>query len=115
MHTTRSQRWRDRRALWTSDVTTIDPRFYAVDLIDHGLARAFIAQHHYLPTYPAAQVATGLFGRNARLEGVAVFAVPATGAVITRHTGFADPSKGCVLARLILLDQRAAERRKLLL
>lgn len=104
METTRSQRWRERRAQWATDFRTINPRAYAVDVIDHAMARSFIAKHHYLPTYPAAQVAVGLFGRRAALEGVAVFAVPATDAVITRHTGFADPAKGSLLARLILLD-----------
>lgn len=104
MDTSRSQRWRERRALWATDFRLINPKAYCADIVDHGLARTFIAEHHYLPTYPAAQVAVGLFGRCARLEGVAVFAVPATGAVITRHTGFTDPAKGCVLARLILLD-----------
>lgn len=104
METTRSQRWRERRALWTADLTVIDPKSYAVEVIDHETARAFIARHHYLPTYPAAQLAVGLYGAGATLEGVAVFAVPTTGAVITRHTGFADPRRGCVLARLILTD-----------
>lgn len=104
MHTSRSQRWRDRRALWASDFRTIDPKAYSVDVMDHGIAGAFIAAHHYLPTYPAAQLAVDLYGRRAALQGVAVFAVPATNAVIVKHTGFDDPAKGCVLARLILLD-----------
>lgn len=104
METTRSQRWRERRALWARDLTVIDPKNYAVDVITHAAARTFIAEHHYLPSYPAAQIAVGLFGRNAALEGVAVFAVPTTNAVIVRHTGFDDPSHGCVLARLILTD-----------
>jgi hypothetical protein len=75
-----------------------------VDIIARPTAQAFIAAHHYLPTYPAARLAVGLFGKSAQLEGVAVFAVPPTNAVITRHTGFAQPDKGCVLARLVLLD-----------
>lgn len=104
MDTTRSQRWRERRALWASDLSVIDPKAYAVDVIEHAAARAFIAEHHYLPSYPAAQIAVGLFGGNARLEGVAVFAVPTTNAVITRHTGFDDARRGCVLARLMLTD-----------
>ncbi|MBP2278402.1 hypothetical protein OVY29_23145 [Sphingopyxis sp. SE2] len=104
MDTTRSQRWRERRALWARDLTVIDPKAYTVDVVEHGVARKFIAEHHYLPSFPAARLAVGLFGRNAMLEGVAVFAVPATDAVITRHTGFDDPGRGCVLARLILTD-----------
>lgn len=104
MQTDRSQRWRERRALWARDLELIDPSAYRVEVIDHAVARAFIARHHYLPTYPAAQVAVGLFDRSGALEGVAVFAVPTTGAVISRHTGFDDPARGCVLARLILTD-----------
>lgn len=104
METTRSQRWRERRALWVRDLTVVDPKAYSVDVVDHHVARAFIAQHHYLPSYPAARVAVGLFGRNAALEGIAVFAVPTTNAVITKHTGFEDAERGCVLARLILTD-----------
>ena len=105
METSRSQRWRERRALWSSDTEVIDPRRYAVEVIDHEAARTFIARHHYLPNYPAAQVAVGLFGRRAALEGVAVFARPAIDRVITAHTGFLDASCGTVLARLILLDR----------
>jgi hypothetical protein len=104
METTRSQRWRERRALWSSDLTLVDPRAYSIDVIGHADAAAFVAQHHYLASYPAAQIAVGLFGRGARLEGVAVFARPATDAVITAHTGFKDPAQGTVLARLILTD-----------
>jgi hypothetical protein len=104
METSRSQRWRERRALWSSDITVVDPRAYSVDVIEHTAAAAFIAQHHYLSSYPAAQLAVGLFGRRATLEGVAVFARPATDAVITAHTGFDDPTRGTVLARLILTD-----------
>jgi hypothetical protein len=110
--TDRSQRWRDRRASFVSDDSIIDPRRYAVDILDHATARAFVAEHHYLPRYPAAQVAVGLFGPDAggrtSLAGVIVFGVPATGAVITRHTGFADPARGCVLQRLLCLPSVAA-------
>jgi len=112
MLTTRSQRWRERRSLFVDDTTLIDPRDYAVDVVPHDQARAFIAQHHYLSRYPAAQLAVGLFGPGAggrsTLAGVIVFGVPATGAVITRHTGYADPARGCVLQRLLCLPCVAA-------
>lgn len=111
MLTTRSQRWRERRSLFVDDTTLIDPSGYAVDVVSHDQARAFIAQHHYLPRYPAAQLAVGLFGPGiagrAALTGIIVFGVPATGAVITRHTGYADPARGCVLQRLICLPSVA--------
>jgi hypothetical protein len=112
MLTDRTQRWRDRRSLFVSGDTLIDPRLYAVDVVDHETARAFISDHHYLPRYPAAQVAVGLFGPGAAgrpaLSGLIVFGVPATGAVITRHTGFNDPAQGCVLQRLLCLPCVAA-------
>src|SRR3546814_19623024 len=83
------------------------PSVYSVVFIFHHVSRAFIARHHYLPSSPAAQVAVGLFGRGATLEGFAVFAVPATDAIITRHTGFDEAARGCVLARLILTDRKS--------
>ncbi|MBB4859164.1 hypothetical protein HNO88_002493 [Novosphingobium chloroacetimidivorans] len=104
MQTSRSQRWRERRAMWSTDLTLVDPRAYSVDVISHADAAAFIARHHYLPSYPAAQLAVGLFGKGARLDGVAVFARPVTDAVITAHTGFGEPARGTVLSRLILTD-----------
>ena len=81
MLTTRSQRWRDRRARYVDNLSVIDPCDFAVDIIAPPAARAFIARHHYLPHYPAAQLAVGLYGPGATLVGVAVFAVPAIGAV----------------------------------
>jgi hypothetical protein len=104
MLTTRSQRWRERRARFVDDFIVVDPSAYTVETIDHSAARRFIAQHHYLPSYPAAHIAVGLIDRSRALAGVAVFAVPTTGAVITRHTGFPKAESGCVLARLVLLD-----------
>ena len=35
METSRSQRWRECRALWTDDETVIDPGAYSVDLLAH--------------------------------------------------------------------------------
>ena len=110
MLTTRSQRWRERRSTYVENLTTIDPRAYAVDVIAPARARKFVAAHHYLATYPAAQLAVGLFGPGgdtSGLAGVAVFAVPTTGAVVTRHTGLDNPGQGCVLARFVLTDDVA--------
>ncbi|MBE7186448.1 MAG: hypothetical protein INR68_18810, partial [Methylobacterium mesophilicum] len=57
MLTTRSQRWREKRSLYVDDLSVIDPRAYSVDVIEQKAARAFVAGHHYLPTWPAAQLA----------------------------------------------------------
>lgn len=112
MITDRSQRWRDRRSRFVTDDTVIDPRRYAVDVVAHDTARAFVADHHYLARYPAAQLAVGLYGPgrggHPSLDGIIVFGVPASGAVITRHTGYADPARGCVLQRLLCLPSVAA-------
>ena len=111
MLTSRSQRWRQRRSTFVDDETVIDPRHYAVDVLPHHKARAFVAEHHYLGRYPAAQLAVGLFGpgaaRRSELAGVIVFGVPASAGVITRHTGFDDPARGCVLQRLLCLPSVA--------
>lgn len=110
MLTTRSQRWREKRSLYVDDLSVIDPRAYSVDVIEPKAARAFVALHHYLPSWPAAQLAVGLFGPGrgcrATLVGVAVFAVPAIGSVITRHAGLASDN-GTTLARFILLPDVA--------
>lgn len=107
MLTTRSQRWRERRARYVDDLSVINPRDFAVDRLDPSPARLFVAQHHYLPNYPVAQVAVGLFGKQAALVGIAVFAMPSTARVITRHTGFADAARGTTLARFFLLPEIA--------
>ncbi|WP_454887902.1 Mom family adenine methylcarbamoylation protein [Sphingomonas oryzagri] len=109
MLTTRSQRWRERRSRYVDDLEVIDTRRYAVDGISAELARQFVAAHHYLPSFPAAIFCAGLFssgpGGTSQLSGVAVFAVPSTNAVITRHTGFTNPAAGTTLARFLLLDE----------
>lgn len=110
MLTARSQRGRDRRSHYVDNLSVIDRRDYTVDVIGPRVARGFIAGHHYLPGYPAAQLAVGLFGprsaNGTRLAGVAVFAVPTIGAVISRHSGL-EPARGCVLSRFVLLDEVA--------
>lgn len=110
MITSRSQRWRARRACYVDNLSVINPHAYAVDSLEPATAKAFIAEHHYLPNYPAAKLAVGLFGPakggKTALAGVAVFAVPPTAAVITSHTGLTS-EKGCTLARLILHDEVA--------
>ena len=109
MLTTRSQRWREKRSRYVDDQTVIDTSRYAVDAIDPGSARSFVATHHYLPNFPAAIFSAGLFGEGpagrSQLLGVAVFAVPSNNAVITRHTGFTDQASGTTLARFLLLDE----------
>lgn len=40
----RSQRWRDRRALFVPDASVIDPGAFAVDVIAPSAARAFVVR-----------------------------------------------------------------------
>lgn len=78
MLTDRTQRWRNRRSLFVSGDTMIDPSRYAVDIVDHTTARAFISDHHYLPRYPAAQVAVGL-SAQAQPEGLLYLGLSSSG------------------------------------
>lgn len=108
MLTSRSQRWRERRALYVDNLSTIDPRQYAVDVVEPAQARRFVAEHHYLGSFPASVVSIGLFGpgagRQSSLRGVAVFAVPSNDDVITAHSGMPSARQGLVLARFVQLD-----------
>jgi hypothetical protein len=68
-----------------------------------AVAKAFVLQHHYAGSYPAARRRYGLFGPNG-LEGVAVFSVPCSDRVLT--SVFAAPAHQAVeLGRLVLLDE----------
>lgn len=111
MLTDRSQRWRERRTLFVPNTSIIDPSAYAVDVIEAHQARRYIADNHYLPNYPAARLAVGLFGPGKggkpALVGVTVFGVPTTGAVVVKHTGMAE-TEACCLSRLILDPSVAA-------
>lgn len=100
------QRWRDGHATYrlANDVEAFDRRRYSVNVIDEKLARAFVRDHHYAKSYPAALFRIGLFGPNAQLEGVAVFSVPMNQRVITAYTGV-DPKEGAELGRFTLLDR----------
>lgn len=107
----RSQRWRDRRALFVPDATVIDPTAYAVDVIGPALARAFVIRHHYAGSFPAARLSLGLFGPGpagrSQLVGVAAFSVPINNRCVARHTGLTEPQAGADLGRFVLLDEVA--------
>ena len=103
MNGDRSQRWRDRREAYVPNASVIDPSAFAVDVLDERAAKAFVTQHHYSGTFPAARLSTGLF-RGRQLVGVAVFSVPMNNAAIPMHTGLAIATAGADLGRLVLLD-----------
>jgi hypothetical protein len=101
------KRWRSRQQHWRSPEDVFDPRNYGVDIVRERDARAFVCEHHYSGSYPAARLALGLYrsrpigGRE--LAGVAVFSVPVQERVIPAYTGY-DPRLGVELGRFILLD-----------
>ena len=109
MITTRSQRWRDRRCRWVPGATEIDPRRFAVDIIDTvKQAAPFVRQHHYAASMPVTRLSVGLFrngaGGQSDLVGVCVFAHPVNNASVPKSAGLPDPRSACDLGRLVLLD-----------
>jgi hypothetical protein len=73
-------RGRERRALFVPDLSVIDPREFAVDVIADRLARRFTVEHHYSGSHPGARLSLGLFrngaARQSRLVRMATFSVP---------------------------------------
>lgn len=104
----RSQRWRERRALFVPDDSVIDPSAFAVDVIAPALVRDFVVRHRYAGSFPAARLSLGLFGPGpagpSQLVGVATFSTPINERCVARHTGLAEPRAGADLGRFVLLD-----------
>ena len=69
------------------------------------VAKAFVVEHHYSGSYPAARERVGLY-RGAQLVGVAVFSIPAQPKALDVLPGERET---CVeLGRFVLLDEVAA-------
>jgi hypothetical protein len=98
-----TQRWRERRSTFRPAGETINPRRYDVAPIESdAIAKAFVLEHHYAGTYPAARVRVGLY-RGGELAGVAVFSHPCNNAVLTNV--FDAPALEAIeLGRFVLLD-----------
>ena len=105
------QRWKDRkdRLIHAGATDAFDKRNYSVDLLDERRARDFVTTHHYSGSYPASVLRVGLFGRNSRLLGVAVFSVPMNERVVPSYIGV-NPREGAELGRFVLLDCDEAPR-----
>ena len=99
-----NQRWALGRATYRPPTETIRTTEYDVDAIDRDtLPKAFVREHHYSGTYPAARFRFALH-RHGRLVGVAVFSHPCSDAVLTRV--FPIPAREAVeLGRFVLLDE----------
>ncbi|MCC6417000.1 MAG: hypothetical protein IT429_01990 [Gemmataceae bacterium] len=99
-----SQRWWIGRDAYRPPDEPIRTREYDVaELPDDRLARAFVLEHHYAGSYPAARWRFGLFRRGV-LQGMAVFSHPCNDRVLTSvFPGSATDS--VELGRFVLLDE----------
>jgi hypothetical protein len=98
-----NQRWSHGRASYKPPQQPIPIREYEVaEIPGDRTARAFIAQHHYLGTYPAARFRYGLYHRGS-LVGVAVFSHPCNDLVLTSVFP-GNPLHSVELGRFVLLD-----------
>jgi hypothetical protein len=102
MITNTTQRWRDRRGSYRPAGEVINTHEFDVSAIsDDRTAKAFVTQHHYSGSYPAARERFGLYWRG-DLAGVAVFSVPAQPRTLDVLPGGRET--GVELGRLVLLD-----------
>ncbi len=98
-----NQRWRDGRARYRPTGEMIRPAEYEVAPIPEATAKAFVLQHHYSRTYPAARHRIGLF-RRGLLAGVAVFSQPVQDCVLTRWFPTGSALDSVELGRFVLMD-----------
>lgn len=97
-----NQRWRDRRSAYRPAGEPILPSAYEVaEITGDKVARAFVEQHHYSGSYPAARLRIGLY-RSGALVGVAVFSHPPSEKVLARLP--CERLAGVELGRFVLLD-----------
>ena len=99
-----NQRWRQGRAAYRPPEEPIPTADYDVALLpDDTAAKAFVLEHHYSGSYPAARWRFGLCRRGV-LQGVAVFSHPCHDRVLTGvFPGRATDS--VELGRFVLLDE----------
>jgi len=100
---THCQRWRDRRDTYRVAGEPIRTSDYEVAALpDDRRARAFVEQHHYSRSYPAARARFGLF-RHGELVGVLVLSQPPSQAALEAALPFGGEGRA-ELGRLVLLD-----------
>lgn len=99
------QRWRSRRDFYRPAGEPIVTRRFEVARIDSdSVARAFVEQHHYSGSYPAALARMGLYERaRGELVGVAVLSQPPSQAALNAALPF--PGQRAELGRFVLLDR----------
>ena len=99
-----NQRWRSRRTSYRPKEEVIRTSDYEIArIVRDREAQAFIEEHHYSKSYPAARFRFGLY-RHEKLMGVAVFSHPCNDAVLTNV--FRCRAVDAVeLGRFVLLDE----------
>lgn len=98
-----NQRWRDRRDSYrpSNPINTLE--YDVAEITSDNEPKAFIQQHHYSGSYPAARFRFGLY-HHAALVGVAVFSHPSNDRVLTNVFGGAA-TDSVELGRFVLLDE----------
>lgn len=100
-----NQRWRGGRASYRVPTERIRTVEYDVASIDVDTpARAFVEEHHYAGTYPAARERFGLY-RRGDLVGVAVASHPCNDRVLTNVFPALSVLAAVELGRFVLLDE----------
>lgn len=105
-----SQRWYRGSHRWklAGDLVATN-RLEVVELTSDAVARAFVSEHHYSKSYPAARLRYGLVDTRAdRLLGVCVLGVPMQQKVLSKVFPALEPSATAELSRLVLLDDPVA-------
>lgn len=94
-----NQRWFKRLGSWRDEDEIIDTRAYEVaEIADDNTPKAFVEEHHYSGTYPAARKRFGLY--RGELVGVAVFSHPPNEAVLRKLP--CERMAGIELGRFVL-------------
>jgi len=101
------QRWSGGRHSWRHLAEGgFDQSRYLVEPLSEAVAKAYVLEHHYSASYPAAKLRYGLFDHQAQLLGVAVFGIPMSAAVLSNTFPELEPMvESLELSRLVLADE----------
>jgi hypothetical protein len=98
-----NQRWRERSSIFRPAEPIRTAEYEVAEIDRDAAAKAFVLQHHYSGSYPAARFRYGLFTRG-QLVGVAVFSVPCSNLVLTGTFRGIAATEATELGRFVLLD-----------
>lgn len=98
-----NQRWRERKSIMRPDDPIDTSQYEVVASSSDTIAKAFVQQHHYAATLPAARERLLMYHRpTAELVGCAVFSHPASEDVLAKLP--CERLAGVELGRFVLLD-----------